>query len=114
MTSTTAGKTNEKLGEMFSRFSFAAQLISDEGAQLVSEEMYSFLLSEHYTLQHKTSRPRRITANVVDAADVTVNETEALVALPPDDTPVTRLEENAKDRAREWRRLPAQMDWKYS
>lgn len=43
MRSTTTGKTIEKLGEMFSRFGSPAQLISDNGPQLVSQEMSSFL-----------------------------------------------------------------------
>lgn len=39
MRSITTGKTIEKLGEMFSRFGTPVQLISDNGPQLVSQEM---------------------------------------------------------------------------
>ncbi|XP_029696863.1 uncharacterized protein K02A2.6-like [Takifugu rubripes] len=55
MRSTTAGKTIEKLGEMFSRFGSPAQLISDNGPQLVSQETSSFLRNNG--VQHITSAP---------------------------------------------------------
>lgn len=43
MKSTTAERTIEKLGEMFSRFGCPEQLVSDNGAQFVSQEMDTFL-----------------------------------------------------------------------
>ncbi|KAJ7990616.1 hypothetical protein DPEC_G00302240 [Dallia pectoralis] len=43
MKSTTAGKTIEKLGEVFNRFGSPLQLVSDNGPQLVSQEMTTFL-----------------------------------------------------------------------
>ena len=43
MRSTTAEKTIEKLGEMFSQFGSPAQLVSDNGPQFVSQEMAGFL-----------------------------------------------------------------------
>ncbi|XP_008283526.1 uncharacterized protein K02A2.6-like [Stegastes partitus] len=43
MRSTTAEKTIEKLGEMFSRFGFPEQLVSDNGTQFTSQEFQNFL-----------------------------------------------------------------------
>lgn len=61
MRSTMAGKTIEKLGEMFSRFGSPAQLISDNGPQLVSQEMSSFLRNNG--VQHITSAPFYLATN---------------------------------------------------
>ena len=55
MRSTTTGKTIEKLGEMFSRFGFPEQLVSDNGPQFVSQEMAGFLQANG--VQHITSAP---------------------------------------------------------
>ncbi|KAL7834774.1 hypothetical protein SRHO_G00290210 [Serrasalmus rhombeus] len=43
MKSTTTEKTIEKLGEMFSRFGFPEQLVSDNGPQFISQEFEKFL-----------------------------------------------------------------------
>lgn len=43
MRSITTGETIEKLGEIFSHFGSPAQLVSDNGPQLVSQEMDEFL-----------------------------------------------------------------------
>ncbi|XP_060780909.1 uncharacterized protein K02A2.6-like [Neoarius graeffei] len=55
MKSTTAAKTIEKIGEMFSRFGCPVQLVSDNGPQLVSEEMSTFL--QVNGVQHIKSAP---------------------------------------------------------
>ncbi|XP_034561964.1 uncharacterized protein K02A2.6 [Notolabrus celidotus] len=55
MRSTTTEKTIEKLGEMFSRFGSPAQLVSDNGPQLVSQEMTTFLQANG--VQHIRSAP---------------------------------------------------------
>nr|XP_023662355.1 uncharacterized protein K02A2.6-like [Paramormyrops kingsleyae] len=55
MKSTTTEKTIEKLGEMFSHFGSPAQLVSDNGPQLVSQEMSVFLQANG--VQHITSAP---------------------------------------------------------
>lgn len=55
MRSTTAEKTIEKLGEMFSRFGSPAQLVSDNGPQFVSQEMTVFLQANG--VQHSKSAP---------------------------------------------------------
>nr|XP_033477362.1 uncharacterized protein K02A2.6 [Epinephelus lanceolatus] len=55
MRSTTTEKTIEKLGEMFSRFGSPTQLVSDNGPQLVSQEMSAFLQANG--VQHITSAP---------------------------------------------------------
>lgn len=55
MRSTTAEKTIEKLGEMFSRFGSPAQLVSDNGPQFVSQEMTRFLQANG--VQHIKSAP---------------------------------------------------------
>lgn len=41
--STSTKKTTEKLGKKFSHFESHAQLVSDKGAQLVSQKMTVFL-----------------------------------------------------------------------
>ncbi|KAL6455440.1 hypothetical protein MHYP_G00004880 [Metynnis hypsauchen] len=43
MRSTTTAKTIEKLGEMFSRFGYPEQLVSDNGPQFISHEFASFM-----------------------------------------------------------------------
>lgn len=48
MRSTTTEKTTEKLGEMFSCFGSPAQLVSDNGPELVSQEMTPFLQAMEY------------------------------------------------------------------
>ena len=55
MKSTTTEKTIEALGEMFSRFGSPTQLVSDNGPQLVSQEMEAFLQANG--VQHITSAP---------------------------------------------------------
>ena len=55
MRSTTAEKTIEKLGEMFSRLGFPEQLVSDNGPQFVSQEFKRFL--EGSGVQHICSAP---------------------------------------------------------
>ena len=55
MKSTTADKTIEKIGEMFSRFGCPMQLVSDNGPQLVSELMTVFLQANG--VQHIKSAP---------------------------------------------------------
>lgn len=55
MKSTTAVKTIEKIGEMFSRFGCPMQLVSDNGPQLVSELMSAFL--QVNGVQHIKSAP---------------------------------------------------------
>ena len=55
MKSTTTEKTIEALGEMFCRFGSPTQLVSDNGPQLVSQEMEAFLQANG--VQHITSAP---------------------------------------------------------
>ncbi|XP_061151222.1 uncharacterized protein K02A2.6-like [Syngnathus typhle] len=55
MRSTTAEKTIEKLGELFSRVGSPAQLVSDNGPQFVSQEMAVFLQANG--VQHIKSAP---------------------------------------------------------
>ncbi|XP_031422660.1 uncharacterized protein K02A2.6-like [Clupea harengus] len=55
MRSTTAQKTIEKLAEMFSRFGFPEQLVSDNGPQFVSADLAKFL--ERHGIQHIRSAP---------------------------------------------------------
>ncbi|XP_054866909.1 uncharacterized protein K02A2.6 [Amphiprion ocellaris] len=55
MRSTTTEKTIEKLGEMFSPFGSPTQLVSDNGPQLVSQEMSAFLQANG--VQHIKSAP---------------------------------------------------------
>ncbi|KAK3528991.1 hypothetical protein QTP70_014114 [Hemibagrus guttatus] len=55
MKSTSAEKTIEKLGEIFSRFGSPVQLVSDNGPQFTSHEMATFLLANG--VQHITSSP---------------------------------------------------------
>uniref|UniRef100_A0A669DC14 Gypsy retrotransposon integrase-like protein 1 n=1 Tax=Oreochromis niloticus TaxID=8128 RepID=A0A669DC14_ORENI len=55
MKSTTTEKTIEALGEMFSRFGSPTQIVSDNGPQLVSQEMEAFLQANG--VQHITSAP---------------------------------------------------------
>ncbi|KAJ8013449.1 hypothetical protein DPEC_G00029910 [Dallia pectoralis] len=59
MKSTTAGKTIEKLGEVFSRFGSPLQLVSDNGPQLVSQEMTTFL--QVNGVQHIRNTPHATT-----------------------------------------------------
>ncbi|KAJ7983700.1 hypothetical protein DPEC_G00373820 [Dallia pectoralis] len=61
MKSTTAGKTIEKLGEVFSRFGSPLQLVSDNGPQLVSQEMTTFL--QVNGVQHIRSAPYHPSTN---------------------------------------------------
>ncbi|XP_026991216.2 uncharacterized protein K02A2.6 [Tachysurus fulvidraco] len=55
MKSTSAEKTIEKLGEIFSRFGSPVQLVSDNGPQFTSHEMATFLRANG--VQHITSSP---------------------------------------------------------
>nr|XP_061825224.1 uncharacterized protein K02A2.6-like [Nerophis lumbriciformis] len=55
MKTTTTAKTIERLGEIFSRFGSPLQLVSDNGPQLVSQEMTTFL--EAKGIQHIRSAP---------------------------------------------------------
>ncbi|KAF7646573.1 hypothetical protein LDENG_00185510 [Lucifuga dentata] len=55
MRSTTTEKTIEKLGEIFSHFGSPLQLVSDNGPQLVSQEMSAFLQANG--VQHIKSAP---------------------------------------------------------
>nr|XP_055048287.1 uncharacterized protein K02A2.6-like [Misgurnus anguillicaudatus] len=55
MKSTSAEKTIEKLGEIFSRFGSPVQLVSDNGPQFTSHEMATFLQANG--VQHITSSP---------------------------------------------------------
>ncbi len=55
MKSTSADKTIEKLGEMFSRFRPPVQFVSDNGPQFISHEMATFLLANG--VQHIKSSP---------------------------------------------------------
>nr|XP_061786525.1 uncharacterized protein K02A2.6-like [Nerophis lumbriciformis] len=55
MKTTTTAKTIERLGEIFSRFGSPLQLVSDNGPQLVSQEMTTFL--EANGVQHIRSAP---------------------------------------------------------
>lgn len=55
MRSTTTQKTIEKMEEMFSRFGFPEQLVSDNGPQFLSEEFAKFL--EMHGVQHVRSAP---------------------------------------------------------
>ncbi|KAJ7990617.1 hypothetical protein DPEC_G00302250 [Dallia pectoralis] len=59
MKSTTAGKTIEKLGEVFNRFGSPLQLVSDNGPQLVSQEMTTFL--QVNGVQHIRNTPHATT-----------------------------------------------------
>lgn len=61
MRSTTAEKTIEKLGEIFSRFGFPEQLVSDNGPQFVSQEFERFL--EANGVQHIRSAPYHPSTN---------------------------------------------------
>ena len=61
MRSTTAEKTIEKLGEMFSRFGFPEQLVSDNGPQFISQEFGRFL--EANGVQHIRSAPYHPSTN---------------------------------------------------
>lgn len=61
MRSTTAEKTIEKLGEMFSRFGFPEQLVSDNGTQFTSQEFKTFL--EINGVQHIRSAPYHPSTN---------------------------------------------------
>ncbi len=51
----TTEETIKKLGEMFSHFGSPSQLISDNGPQLVSQDMSAFLRANG--VQHITSAP---------------------------------------------------------
>ncbi|KAL0193255.1 hypothetical protein M9458_011551 [Cirrhinus mrigala] len=55
MKSTSAEKTIEKLGEIFSRFGPPVQFVSDNGPQFISHEMATFLLANG--VQHIKSSP---------------------------------------------------------
>ncbi|XP_061892151.1 uncharacterized protein K02A2.6-like [Entelurus aequoreus] len=55
MKTTTTARTIERLGEIFSRFGSPLQLVSDNGPQLVSQEMTTFL--EANGVQHIRSAP---------------------------------------------------------
>ncbi|XP_061745073.1 uncharacterized protein K02A2.6-like [Nerophis ophidion] len=55
MKTTTTTKTIERLGEIFSRFGYPLQLVSDNGPQLVSQEMTTFL--EANGVQHIRCAP---------------------------------------------------------
>lgn len=55
MKSTTTAKTIEKIGEIFSRFGSPLQIVSDNGPQLVSQEMTTFL--QVNGVQHIRSAP---------------------------------------------------------
>ncbi len=55
MKSTSADKTIEKLGEIFSRFGPPVQFVSDNGPQFISHEMATFLLENG--VQHIKSSP---------------------------------------------------------
>lgn len=55
MRSTTAEKTIEKLGEMFTCFGFPEQLVSDNGPQFISQDFERFL--EATGVQHIRSAP---------------------------------------------------------
>ncbi|KAJ7995326.1 hypothetical protein DPEC_G00243390 [Dallia pectoralis] len=61
MKSTTAGKTIDKLEEVFSRFGSPLQLVSDNGPQLVSQEMTTFL--QVNGVQHIRSAPYHPSTN---------------------------------------------------
>ena len=61
MRSTTAEKTIEKLGEMFSRFRFPEQLVSDNGPQFISQEFERFL--EANGVQNICSAPYHTSTN---------------------------------------------------
>ena len=65
MTSTTAEKTIEKLGEMFSWFGSPAQVsqVSDNGPQFVSQEMIGFLQANK--VQHIKFAPYHPTERLV-------------------------------------------------
>jgi hypothetical protein len=61
MRSTTAEKTIEKLGEMFSRFGSPAQLVSDNGPQLSHREwLGSYKLMEFNTLSQFLTTPQQM------------------------------------------------------
>ena len=61
MKSTTTGKTIERLEEMFSRYGLPEQLVSDNGAQFVAEEMEAFLKKNG--IQHMKSAPYHPSTN---------------------------------------------------
>lgn len=61
MRSTTAEKTIEKLGEVFSPFGFPEQLVSDNGPQFVSQEFERFLVANG--VQHIRSAPYHPSTN---------------------------------------------------
>lgn len=61
MESTTTTKTIEKLGEIFSRFGSPVQLVSDNGPQLVSQEITTFLQAKG--IQHIRSAPFHLATN---------------------------------------------------
>ncbi|KAJ8356082.1 hypothetical protein SKAU_G00188760 [Synaphobranchus kaupii] len=61
MRATTAEKTIERLGEVFSRFGFPEQLVSDNGPQFVSQEFERFL--EANGVQHIRSAPYHPSSN---------------------------------------------------
>ncbi|XP_017575179.2 uncharacterized protein K02A2.6-like [Pygocentrus nattereri] len=61
MKSTTTEKTIEKLGEMFSRFGFPEQLVSDNGPQFISQEFEKFLKVNG--VQHIQSAPYHPSTN---------------------------------------------------
>lgn len=61
MKSTSADKTIEKLGEIFSRFGPPVQFVSDNGPQFISHEMATFLLANG--VQHIKSSPYHPSTN---------------------------------------------------
>lgn len=61
MSSTTTEKTIERLGEMFSRFGFPEQLVSDNGPQFISQEFEKFL--EVNGIRHIHSAPYHPSTN---------------------------------------------------
>lgn len=61
MKSTTAEKTIEKLGEMFARFGFTEQLVSDNSPQFISQEFERFLAANG--VQHIRSAPYHPSTN---------------------------------------------------
>lgn len=61
MRSTTAEKTIEKLGEMFTCFGFPEQLVSDNGPQFISQDFERFL--EANGVQHICSAPYHPSTN---------------------------------------------------